>query len=134
MAQSTSGILDLPHYRLSSSELARWLVAQPDESWWSVDGDPFLMERLRFPCPGAELADVLRGIDKPLLLLDARSRPRASGETIRAESIDEVADADQSHDERVLQFYWESAPNGGWLLCEDLESWRLLNRDDAEGQ
>lgn len=132
MRQSTPSIRDLPHYRLASSELAKWLDLQDAESWWSVDGDPLLMDRLNFPCRGAELADLFRRIDKPLLLLDARTQPQARGETINAESIDAVAD--QSQDERILQFYWESEPEGGWLLCEDLDSGRFANNSDSEGQ
>jgi hypothetical protein len=134
MRHSTPHIRDLPHYRLSSSELARWLDAQGGESWWSVDGDPLLMERLNFPCQGAELAKLLRRIDKPLLLLDARTQPAGHGEMIGAASIDDIADADQSHDERVLQFCWEIEPEGGWLLCEDLESQQLASDNDSEGQ
>ena len=129
-------IRDLPHYRLSSSSvLGDWLDMQGKESWWSVDGDPLLMERLNFPCPGEELAKLLRLLDKPLLMFDSRAQPEAKGEMIGAAAIDDVANADPSHDERVIQFCWADAPDRGWLLCEDLESGRLASSGDTdEGQ
>ena len=132
--QSTPQIRDLPHYRLSSSVLGDWLDMQGKEPWWSVDGDPLLMERLNFPCPGAELAELLRRMDKPLLMLDARANSRARGETIGATAIDDIANADLTHDERVLQLCWADDSDRGWLLCEDLDSGRMASSDDFEGQ
>ena len=55
----------LPHYQLPTDALATWIEEQGTATWWSVDGDPLLMERLDLPCPGDELASELRKIGKP---------------------------------------------------------------------
>lgn len=121
MPKSSTRIRDLPHYRINAAELAKWIKGQGEESWWSVDGDPILTQRLDFPCPGEDLAESLRTLGKPLLLLDARLKPIAAGETISGDQIDDVAYFDHSGD-RVFQLCWEEGPDADWLLVEDTES------------
>lgn len=90
------------------------------------------MGRLDFPCPAADLSKLLRSIDRGLLLLDVRAVPLAHGETITTEIVDEVANADHTDDERVLQFCWEDDTETDWLLCEDWDSGRLADSGSAE--
>src|SRR5215469_8538628 len=80
-----------PHYRISSSELAAWLVAQGTDRWWSVDGDPLLTDRLSLPCPADELAEELRRINRTLLVQDRRTPPSGRGEQIVARDLDGLA-------------------------------------------
>lgn len=121
MPQSSTRLRDLPHYRVSAEELAKWLDEQGDESWWSVDGDPILTELVNFPCPASELAAKLRVVGKQLLLLDSDKGSTANGEPIAAQELDGVAFIDQSGD-RVFQFCWEVGPDVDWLLVEDRET------------
>ena len=120
MPKSSTRIRDLPHYRINAAELANWLDGQGDESWWSVDGDPILTQRLDFPCPGADLAESLRKSGKILLLLDPRETPIAAGEMISGDQVDVVESKDHSGD-RVFQLCWEESPDVDWLLVEDTE-------------
>jgi hypothetical protein len=121
MRQKALPIRQLPHFRLSSVELAKWLDKQPQLSWWSVDGDPVLTQRLDFPCPPDELAAALRRLDRGLLLLDSRSEPRANNELLTAGQVDETAYID-GHDDRVFQLSWEDNPDVDWILVEDKET------------
>jgi hypothetical protein len=79
---------DEPHYRISSTELAAWLEAQGTDRWWNVDGDPLLTGRVSFPCPGDELAEELRRINRMLLVQDRRQPPSGRGEQIVARDLD----------------------------------------------
>jgi hypothetical protein len=56
-----------PHFEVSSSEMATWIEKQGTAVWWNVDGDPLLTDRVAFPCPGDEFAEVLRRVDQRLL-------------------------------------------------------------------
>jgi hypothetical protein len=64
------GTQDEPHFEIPASELAAWLERQGRDSWWSVDGDPLLMGRVRLPCAAEDLARAIREIGEPLLVLD----------------------------------------------------------------
>jgi hypothetical protein len=121
MPASSTRIRNLPHYRIGAPELAKWIENQGDESWWSVDGDPLLTQRLDFPCPGADIATELRRLGNPLLLFDARREPTATGESISPDQVSDVAFTD--HDgNRVLQLCWAQGPDVDWLLVEDTET------------
>ncbi|MEX2121410.1 MAG: hypothetical protein WD847_17585 [Pirellulales bacterium] len=132
MTGSTLHIRQLPHFRLHSAELAKWLDQQPEDSWWSVDGDPLLTERLDFPCPPDELAGALRKVNGDLLLLDSRDEPSAKGDMLTADQLDAVAYIDE-HNDRVFQLSWEGTPETDWILIEDRETGESsLALDDAE--
>src|SRR5579884_1720084 len=110
-----------PHFRLQSKELAEWLDRQGNTSWWSIDGDPCLTERLNFPCPSDELADELRRINKWLLLLAPEERRDADGRDVKAEELDTLAQVDEFQD-RAFQLCWDDCrPEIDWVLAEDVE-------------
>lgn len=120
MPESSTRVRDCPHFRVAAFDLANWIEKQGEESWWSVDGDPLLTQRLDFPCPGEDLAVELRKIAKPLLILDSKDKPTAAGETVSAVQLDEIAYRDHSGD-RVFQLCWENGSTD-WLLIEDTET------------
>jgi hypothetical protein len=132
MPKSSTRIRDLPHFRISAEDLAKWIEDQGPDSWWSVDGDPLLMQSVGFPCPGEDLAAALRQLGKPLLLLDSREKPSAAGQTIRSTQLADAAYTDPSGG-RVFPFCWEDGPDSDWLLVEDKESAaRSRGLDDDE--
>jgi hypothetical protein len=114
----------VPNYEVSSSELAGWLEQQGADRWWSVDGDYVLGSLVSFPCPGDELAGVLRRLNRPLLLADKDQNPDARGQKIRAEDLDRLVDRLPSAGrvgekaDRALYFSWKGSDND-WLLVED---------------
>ena len=122
MPKSVTRIRDVAHFRVSSSVLADWLIDQEEQSWWTVDGDPTLMHRLDFPCPAADLAAVLKQINKTLLVLDTKGlveqRKLAATHTLSLDELDGVAQQDDFGD-RVFQLYWEGGPDVDWALIED---------------
>ena len=109
-----------PHYSLLPDDFAAWLEGQP-KCWWFVDGDPLLTGQIDFPCPGDELADVIRRIDKTLLILDNASGSSACGERIDPSRLDELSDRDNRLKERTFLCCWEDA-DVDWLLIEDTEA------------
>jgi hypothetical protein len=121
MPESSVRIRDLPHYRIAAAELAKWIADQDEESWWTVDGDPVLTQRVDFPCPGPDLAVALIQIGKSLLLLDPRDTSTASEETISSQQLDDVAYTDDFGD-RVFRLCWEDGPDVDWLLVEDTQT------------
>jgi hypothetical protein len=129
MPESIVRIRELPHFRVPVCELATWLDQQDEKSWWSVDGEPFLTERISFPCPGHELAHVLKRFDKTLLLLDPRERSEVRGDELSAGQLDEIAYVDKQGD-RAFQFCWEDGPDVDWILFEDREIGRLSLEHD----
>lgn len=125
-------IQDQPHYELPSAELAAWIEQQDVDQWWNVDGDPLLTGRLSFPCPGDELADELRRIKRPLLVLDRSQNPHAHGQVIDSSGLDalvgHLGDNVQIKGEspvwlrdRLLYLSWKGSPEE-WLLIEDEET------------
>jgi hypothetical protein len=122
MRESTYRVRQLPHFRIAADELAKWLAQQPKETWWTVDGDPLLTQRIDFPCPSEDLAETIRGLKKRLLVLDSRLEPSARGETVSAMDLDRLAFTDE-HDDRVFQLSWQdSEPDADWFLVEDKET------------
>lgn len=113
-------ISEQSHYRISAGVLADWLERQTDPSWWSVDGDPILTERLNFPCTHDELAGALRAIGQPLLLLSSDLDAATVSREVNADDVDRIAIVDTSGN-RVLQLCWAHVkPEVDWLLCEDI--------------
>jgi hypothetical protein len=136
-------IATTPHYEIASSELATWIEEQGTDRWWSVDGDPLLTGRLAFPCPGDELAEELRRLDRPLLLQDKNRNPEARGQRISREELDGLTSrlGDNIHatgaepawaDDRLFYLCWKGAPDE-WLLVEDSETTERSRQDAASG-
>ena len=117
-------IKDKPHYTIDTAQLANWLRNSGEESWWTVDGDPILTERLNFPCPGPEISEVLQTLDGGLLFLDPQKAETANGQGIDSDELGKHVTTDEEGD-RVLQFAWENIPDANWLLIEDKESPKL---------
>ena len=111
------------HYRLRAATLANWLHNQPAISWWSVDGDPVLTERMSFPCPADDLSEQIRRANGTLLLRASKPLPnKANGAEIESADLDALAFVDRSSD-RVFELCWENAnPETDWLLAEDREA------------
>jgi hypothetical protein len=110
-------VKDEPHYTLPAAALADWIESQP-ERWWSVDGDDFLMGIVDFPCPYDELAPVLRGTGKNLLLYDKSPASTAHGEMIGSERLDELCDRRNRRHRKTLLLTWADSEED-WLLVED---------------
>ena len=123
-------IKERPHVSISSDELADWLAAQP-EDWWFIDGDPVLIYKLYTPAPGDELADALRTIKKRILIFDRTEGSTARGEPITADRLEQLADRDNNHNERVFLCCWEDSERQ-WLLAEDMEEARLFKEAAEE--
>lgn len=136
-----SGIQAESHYEISSAELAAWLERQGD-AWWNVDGDPLLTGLLAFPSSGEELAEVLRRLDRPLLVQDRRAEPKGKGERIEGNKLDELVTTlgNNIHminggpkpawvGDRLFFLSWKGS-RGEWMLVEDRET-AESNRTDV---
>lgn len=135
-------IRDDPHYEVSATELAAWVEQQGTDTWWNVDGDPILTGRLSFPCPGDELADELRRINRPLLVQDKRKSPGAAGQQVDRKALDTLADSlgnnlristgDQPDwtNDRFFYLCWKGSDEE-WLLVEDRETTESSRKDLA---
>ena len=126
-------VLGQPHYEIPAIELALWLERQGAGSWWTVDGDPSLMENISFPCSGDDLARALRDKGEPLLVIDARHPDSGvRGQQISADRIDEFAELDPSSN-RVLELCWkrDGELEDGWLLIEDKSIPKLVESAEA---
>lgn len=130
-----------PHFEVPSSGLAEWIEKQGTTVWWNVDGDPLLTDRLTFPCPGDELADVLRRFDRPLLVQDPKKRPNANGQIIGNVEIDSLANVLGSNvqysgnkpawaDDRIFCCCWKDSDDE-WLLTEDIETSKSYEQDES---
>jgi len=132
-----------PHFEVPSTELAEWIEKQGTNIWWSVDGDPFLTERVMFPCPGDELADALRRFNRSLLIIDPKKRQTAQGQIIRAAELDSVVYLMGSNvqynydgekplwmDDRVFCCRWKDAKEE-WLLMEDRQTTKSNELDES---
>jgi hypothetical protein len=137
-------IANEPHCEVSSAELAAWIDRQGADCWWNVDGDPFLTGHLMFPCPGDELADELRRINRPLLVQDPQRRPTSRGQTIGRDQLDELVGhlGDPAPltgprpawvDNRILLLCWKGTDED-WLLVEDRETTERSREDFAAGK
>jgi hypothetical protein len=135
---------DEPHYAIASTELANWLERQGTDRWWTVDGDPLLTGRLSLPCPADELAEELRRINRPLLILDQRKPPVGQGESITASDLDALVArlGDNIHTteartawalNRLFCLCWQDRGDE-WLLVEDEETTERSREDAALAQ
>jgi len=129
-----------PHFEVPSAELAAWIDMQGTGVWWNIDGDPLLTDRLTFPCPGDELADALRQLNRPLLVQDPKKRQDANGRSITAAELDSVADVLGNNvqykgekplwaDDRIFYCCWKGS-NDEWLLAEDKETSKSNQEDE----
>jgi hypothetical protein len=132
----TMAIKNCPHYELPSSELALWLEEQGANLWWTVDGDPVLGGRLALPCPAEEMAVTLRVLNRPLLLADKGDKTEASGQMIRADDLNQLADSfthfslelGRNVTDRAFYLCWKGS-DIDWLLVEDVQSTEDEARD-----
>lgn len=108
--------------------LADWLDREPD-LYWTVDGDRKLATKIGSPCPGDELAGVLRTIDQALWVFDRRQPSSAKQKSVDVSQLDELVETEELHT-RVLQFHWEDSPDE-WILIEDEETSDSINREAA---
>jgi hypothetical protein len=135
-------IRDEPFYTLPAGELAAWIEQQGGDTWWNVDGDSILTGILSFPCPGDELADELRRINRLLLVQDPQKRREASGQEVDRTALDGLVDylgknasiaADRKPawtNDRLLYLCWHGS-DAEWLLVEDLETTQNSRNDLA---
>jgi hypothetical protein len=127
-----------PHFELAPATLARWLDERGADTWWSADGESFLASRLAFPSPTAAVVELLRGIDRPLLIRDRRGRPDSRGQPIAWEALDDqverlgdsvyrtrpdVPEPEWASD-RFFWLCWKDRPSEAdeWMLVEDRET------------
>jgi hypothetical protein len=133
-----------PHFEIPSAELATWIEQQGADRWWNVDGDPLLTGRLSIPCPGDELAEELRRINRVLLVGDPKERPDSRGQRIGSAELDALAVRQGDDipfpgarppwaDNRVFVLCWKGCDED-WLLIEDLETTESTRADLAAGQ
>lgn len=132
-------IQDEPHYELPSAELAAWIEQQGTDRWWGVHGDWLLTGRMIFPCPGDELAEELRRINRPLLMLDKNQNPDARGQLVGRQDLDALVSRSGDDvafkgprpawaDGRLMYLCWKDRLEE-WMLVEDLEGTELARRD-----
>ena len=136
------GIRDGQYFTLPARELAAWIEQQGGDTWWTVDGDPVLSSRLSFPCPGDELAEELRKLDRDLLVQDTRKRPDANGQNVDRTALDGLVDHLGQHasvptgtrfpwaKDRLLSLCWRDSTEE-WLLVEDRETTESSQKDLA---
>jgi len=108
-------IIDRPHYRLKSVDLADWIDNQGEEIWWSVDGDWVLMGLLNLPCPPEELSAELRKINKMLIVLDPKDS--GWGQEIGLDDIPDLIELDPAGNRQLLLAWVDRGED--WLLVED---------------
>jgi hypothetical protein len=108
---------DKPHFTLSSDALASWIEHQPN-TWWSVDGDKYLMSILDFPCPSDELAPAIRNVRKDVLIYDKTPGSNASGGKLDIDNLQALADTRNSKSRMAFLLSWGDSGDG-WLLLED---------------
>jgi len=110
--------------KLGSNALVTWLRQQP-ETWWSVDGDPSLMEQLNFPCSAEDLAAALEGSQRDLVLHAFEPGEVAGTDE---ESLDRVADAGKSSSgNRSMTLAWSDSDET-WQLVEDQDAAELARQ------
>lgn len=111
---------------LAPGALAAWLRRQPD-TWWSVDGDPSLMERINFPCSAEDLAAALEASKRDLVLHAFHAREVAESDE---ETLNRVADAGMSSSgNRSMTLTW-SGSSDTWELVEDQDAAELARQTD----
>lgn len=127
-----------PFRQIAVDQLADWIVRQGDDRWWTIDGDPTLTGQLDLPCPGDELAAVLRRNGPTVIVWDPERASAARGEQITADELDrfalpwpdETVPVTKNTGERALLLSWPGSSPEEWLLIEDRATARL-NRAEA---
>ena len=112
-------VLERPHYVIKPAELADWLDREPD-TWWIVDGDRRLTGRDRLPCPGPELAELLRRYKKDLFFYPfepSSAGPEPNGQAIQGQRFGELVDRGNPRKTREFLLSW-SDRDEEWLLVE----------------
>jgi hypothetical protein len=111
-------VKDEPHYSVQADTLAHWIENQTGV-WWSAYADPLLASLLDFPCPGDELAPVVRSIGKPLLVRDRSQSADAHGQLIEdVAGLDAECDTNNWRHRRTLLLAWAGS-DIDWILSED---------------
>lgn len=114
-------------YEIASADLAAWLRSRP-KSWWTVDGDRFLMSELEFPCSSEALAEALLGARQSLLV---RSETKPVGERLAVADLERIAQEAES--DPALQLRWQGQDRD-WLLVEDREVAELEREGAAQAK
>jgi hypothetical protein len=99
---------------IDASALADWLAEHAGDRLWTVDGDARIAGTLPLPCPGRELAAMLKAWGGRLRVFGP---PGA-----QASSPDELAKlADEEDGGLVFEVAWLSngMPGERWVLAED---------------
>ena len=109
-----------PHSTVSAETLADWIESETDR-WWSVDGDPWLMGEVDFPCPSDELAPAIRriGNGKDILVSSVSDSFPASPKRIGADQLAELFNGSRYRDNSELLCAWGDSEEE-WLLLEDV--------------
>ena len=128
--------VSIPEYhtvaRIRATELAAWLDQQADR-WWIADGETHLMETLNFPCPGDELASIIRRYgNRQLELLQDIEAP-AEVPQIMAAQFEEFANTDNRHYARNFLLRWEGTTRL-WLLSEDVPASQSSDEEIESGE
>ncbi len=138
--ERTMSIQSGPHFELHSAELAAWIEEQGTAVWWNVDGETVLTDRVAFPCPGDELAEELRRLNRLLLIQDPQNRDIADGREVGAAELDSLVDILGNNvkyegekpvwaDDRILYCCWKDTGEE-WLLSEDKETSKSNEQDE----
>lgn len=120
-------------YELPAGELAAWIERQGDTSWWTVDGDPLLTGMQSVPCPGSQLAKVIRALDKTLLVSkddseldhasDAPAATTASELDTFVKQEKTLGDNQEEYENRKIILKWKDPKHSDvWYLLEDRQS------------
>ena len=120
----------LHQFLIPSREVARWLDSQPD-TWWSAGVDDLLISRLNFPCPSDEVADVLREVNKNLVVYTDKSIGIEDGRQIDSQVFPLLADTHNRYENRDFLVSWQGS-NRKWLLGEDKWAAKALTDDSPE--
>ncbi len=108
-------------HELPPAALAAWLRSQP-ATWWSVDGDPLLMERLNLPCPAEDLAGAIEASAKPLVLHVFGGVDMAGPDQDLLTRV--AAAGEDTAGNRSMTLAW-SGSDSSWLLIEDQDAAEL---------
>jgi hypothetical protein len=117
-------------FLIPSREVARWLDSQPD-TWWSAGLDDLLISRLNFPCPNDEVAEVLREIDKNLIVYTDKSIGIEDGQQIDSQVFPLLADTQNRYHNRYFLASWQGS-NKKWLFRENKWAAKALTDDSTE--
>lgn len=133
-----------PHVTASSKDLAKWIELQGNATWWNVDGDPLLTDEVVFPCPGDELSEAFRRVNRMILIQDPHKRSSSKGQLIQVSQLDEFTDLLGNNvqfgrdkpiwaEDRFFYCCWKDTDND-WLLLEDRETRESSESDEEESE